>query len=311
MTTQLEKRSHETVENWIQSCTRRGKVSRNTIAIGIVVLDHLRRQSPVLPEDVISPGGEVKGSRSGLGNILETYGIPGQYLKEVTTRQAHPDGQRLFEAFNWGQDFAVLRSAQREKLLLSLIALLVDRAKEWLRRQNLKLDIDRRHAPTTWIKSIVDNAQSRSGGVVEQHLVGAKLARRFPDRHIPNHPAHAADRQTGRAGDFTIAQMVYHVTATPSRSVIQKCAENIRAGMLPVLLVPASLEYKAVALAEDEGINNEMSVISIENFVAMNIIELAAETDRGFFNVLQEIVELYNERLAQVETDLSLQIEVH
>jgi len=42
----------------------------------------------------------------------------------------------------------------------------------------------------------------------------------------------------------------------------------------------------------------------------MNVIELADAEGKGFFAVLQDIIALYNKRLAQVETDLSLQIEV-
>jgi hypothetical protein len=44
--------------------------------------------------------------------------------------------------------------------------------------------------------------------------------------------------------------------------------------------------------------------------VALNIIELATEESKDFFSVLKEIVEIYNRRLQEVETDLSLRIEV-
>lgn len=308
--TNLEKESLQILENWLKSCTRGRKVSRNTISVGIVVLDHLLQTCPVAQEDVVSPGGEIKGARSGLGNILEKHGIPRRYLKEVTTRQGHQDGQRLFADFDWGQKFAGLPETQRQPLLQMLIDRLANEAHSWLKRQNLKLNIDRRQSPTAWIKLIVENAKNRSGGVVEQHLIGAKLARRFRQSDIPNHPAHAADRQTARAGDFVVANTVYYVTATPGRSVIEKCAENIKAGLLPILLVPQSQVNKATALAEDEGIDSEMSVISIEAFVAMNIVELATETNTDLFAVLQEIVQIYNQRLAEVETDLSPQIEI-
>ncbi len=53
-----------------------------------------------------------------------------------------------------------------------------------------------------------------------------------------------------------------------------------------------------------------MTIISIENFIALNIIELATDENKDFFTVLQEIVEIYNTRLSAVETDLSLKIEV-
>lgn len=39
-------------------------------------------------------------------------------------------------------------------------------------------------------------------------------------------------------------------------------------------------------------------------------MEMATDKETNFFRALQEIVETYNKRLAEVETDLSLQIEV-
>ena len=306
----VRKESRQILDAWIASCTRGGKVSRNTVAIGIVVFDHLRKACPVSKNDVISQGGEVKGARSGLVNTLEAYGIPGSYLKEVTTRQGHQDGQRLFEQFEWGNMLIKLTATQREEVLQELIGVLLNYATDWLKLQNLKFDIDRRQAPSTWIHLIVENAKQRSGGVVEQHLIGAKLERRFKGVTIPNHPAHAGDRQTSRVGDYEISKLVYHVTATPSRNVIQKCAENIRVGLHPILLVPTEQENRARILAQDEGIDKELSVITIEAFIALNIIELATDENKDFFGVLKEIVEIYNKRLAEVETDLSLQIQV-
>ncbi len=306
----LKQESHDILASWLESCTRNNKISRNTVAIGIVVLDHLRKNNPVLRSDVISQGGEVSGARSGLGRILESYGIPSSYLKEITTRQGHQDGQRLFEMFEWGNKFTSLTEQERDVILLELINSLRNLAENWLKRQNLKLDLDRRQAPATWINIIVENAKGRSGGIVEQQLVGAKLARRFQDVEIPNHPSHAADKQTERMGDFTISNLVYHVTAAPSRNVLQKCADNLKVGLHPILLIPRDQENKVRVLAQDEGIDQQLTIISIESFIATNIIELATDEKKDFFSVLKEIVEIYNARLSAVETDLSLQIEV-
>ena len=306
----LKQESLDILAQWLESCTRNNKISRNTVAIGIVVLDHLRRNSPVLRKDVISRGGEVSGARSGLGRVLEAYEIPSSYLKEITTRQGHQDGQRLFEMFEWGNKFKSLMAQERDVILLELIDSLRNLAESWLKRQNLKLDIDRRQAPATWINIIVENAKGRSGGIVEQQLVGAKLARRFHDVEIPNHPSHAADKQTERMGDFTISNLVYHVTAAPSRNVLQKCADNLRVGLHPILLIPRDQENKVRVLAQDEGLDQQLTIISIESFIAVNIIELATDENKDFFSVLKEIVEIYNTRLSAVETDLSLQIEI-
>jgi len=297
--------SHQILEAWLESCTRNKKISRNTVAMGIVVLDHLRKRCPVFREEVISQGGEVSGARSGLRKILEAYNIPGSYLKEITTRQGHQDGQRLFEQFEWGNQFAKLAEEERQELLLELIDRLQNLAGDWLKRQNLKLDLDRRQAPTTWISIIVENAKGRSGGVVEQQLVGTKLARRFQTITIPNHPAHAGDKQTERVGDFSIARLVYHVTAAPSRNVLQKCAENLKAGLHPILLIPREQENKVRILAQDEGIDRELTIVSLEDFIALNIIELATEENKDFFSVLKEIVKIYNQRLSEVETDMT------
>ncbi len=301
---------HQILSDWLASCTRHGKIARNTVAMGIVVLDHLRRTCPVLREQVISAGGEVSGARSGLGATLEAYGIPRSYLKEVTTRQGHQDGQRLFEQLGWGAVFAGLSDEQREELLLELAAGLRELATEWLTQQNLRLELDRRQAPATWVSIIMENARGRSGGVVEQHLVGAKLARRFSDLAIPNYPAHAADRQTERLGDFAISRVVYHVTSAPSLAVLQKCAQNVRAGYYPLLVVPRDRTEKARNLAEEVNIEKGVTIVSIEDFIALNIIELATDENKEFFAILREIVELYNRRLSEVETDMSLKIEV-
>jgi hypothetical protein len=306
----FKQESHEILARWLESCTRNNRIARNTVAMGVVVFDHLKKNIPVLRDDVISPGGEVSGARSGLGKILETYGIPRGYLKEITTRQGHQDGQRLFELFEWGNKFAELSAKEHDLLFIELIDILRNLANDWLKRQNLKLALDRRQAPATWISVIVENAKERSAGIVEQQLVGAKLARRFQGVDIPNHPAHAADRQTERIGDFTISNLVYHVTAVPSRNVLQKCTNNLKAGFHPILLIPREQENKVRVLAQDEGIDQLLTIISIESFIALNIIEIATDENKDFFGVLKEIIEIYNARLSAVETDLSLKIEV-
>lgn len=307
---QIRRKCFGILQDWFQSCTRRGRISRNTIAVGIVVLDHLRQGCPVVREKVISEGGEVRGARAGLGKTLEKYGVSHKYLKEVTTRQAPQDGQRLFENLEWGEILTELLPDERDELLKALIEALAEKARAWLRRRSLKLALDRKHSPSAWIRVILEGAKGRSGGVVEQHLVGAKLEKRFADIPIPNYPAHAADAQTERPGDFAVQNIVYHVTGTPGRSVIQKCAANLKQGQHPILLVPQDQEYKASALADDEGIGKQISIISIENFLALNIIELSTGEEVDFFHILQDIIAIYNRRLQEVETDLSLQIDV-
>ena len=306
----IRRASQRVLAGWLDSCKYKGKLSRNTIAVGIVVLDHLRKACPVSRDEVISARGEIKGARSGLHSVLEAYGVPGSYLKEVTTRQAHQDGQRLFEGLGWGNELVALTKEARDELLQELIQALSNEANDWLQRQNLKLEIDRRQEPVTWVQMIVESAKERSGGILEQHLVGAKLERLYKDITIPNHPAHAADVQTGRPGDFAVEQSVFHVTAMPSWDVVQKCAVNIREGLHPILLIPNDQKERARVLAQEERIDTQVTIYSLEDYVSMNIVELAHEEHKDFFGVLKEIIQVYNRRLEEAETDLSLQIEV-
>ena len=278
--------------------------------MGIVVLDHLRRKCPLQSSEVQSDRGEIKGARSALSTILEKYGIPAKYLKEVTTRAGHQDGQRLFEALRYGENLATEADEARERHIVAAIAVLVDLARRWLARQHLKINCDRGKTPAAWIGSILNEAKGKSGGKVEQHLIGAKLEERHPDQQIENNPGHAGDVQTGRAGDFTVGSTVYHVTASPGSSVVQKCEENLGGGLHPFLLVPRDQVAKARHIAEDRGVLDRVTIMAIEDFIASNIVEMSKGKQQEFIGVLKSIIGRYNRRLKEVESDMSLKIEV-
>lgn len=258
---------------------------------------------------MISSGGEIKGARSGLPELLAKYGIPG-FLKEVTTRQAPQDGQRLLEMLQYGRPLCTLCVEDRDAVLTGLISLVLKEADTWLARQHLKVSCNREDAPGTWVGEILDEAQGRSGGRVEQHLVGAKLSRAYPETEIPVYPGAAGDAQTGRAGDFQVETTVYHVTAAPGPSVLEKCQSNLQAGLHPVLLVPARAKAGADYLADSMGMTGRITVMAIEDFVAVNILEMSRGQRQEFIRVLSEIVDEYNRRVEQAETDKSLKIEI-
>ncbi|MBI4333863.1 MAG: DUF4928 family protein [Chloroflexi bacterium] len=302
--------SRQVFAEWLESCRRGGTLARSTMAIGIVVLDHLRRECPTSKDKALSARGEVRGARSDLGGTLETYGIPRTLVRETADPQGHQDGLRLLEALDWGNQLLPLSAGERDALLSSLIAALATPANLRPKRQNLKLLLDKREAPAAWVHTIMQTAADRSWGVVEQHLVGATLERRFKTAQIPNRPARPNDKQTSGEGDFPIRTLVYHVAANPRRNDMQKCRSDLAVGKHPVLIVPTDHENKTRVLAQDEGIDTQISLFSIENFVAFKIMHLAIEEKKKSFTVLKEIVEIYNRRLKEVETDLSLQIEI-
>ncbi len=187
---------------------------------------------------------------------------------------------------------------------------LVHQAGKRRSHSGVKLHLERHQSPSVWAHAIVDRCGSRVQGVVEQRLVGATLQCRHPSFLIPNHPAHAGDQQTARDGDFTLPGLVYHVTAFPTCNVIEKCLTTIRTGQHPMLLVPQNKVERARILAQDEHIEDALTIVSIEDYITITVIEMATFDNLGSFDVMTQIVNIYNDRLAQVETDQSLQIQL-
>lgn len=303
------------VREWMDSCSSKqnrkpGETTRNVVAAGLVVLDRLRQKCPLSRTDVFTSGGELSGARSGLGIVLKRYGVPPNYLKEATGRQAAPYGERLLRLFKYGKILAKVEPAKRDQLLLDGISVLTTEAHAWLQRQNLRISCDRQCSPATWIRSILDQAKGKSGGKVEQHLVGAKLQQRYSDKKVQNYPGHAGDAQTKRSGDFEINSISYHVTANPNRGHIEKCKTNVTSNRIPVLVVPRDEVKTAQVLAKDAGIDERITILALEEFIANNVLEISVERGYGIFETLYAIIEEYNRRVEEVETDMSLKIEL-
>lgn len=314
---QIEQAVKSQLEEWLNKCTRRERLARNTIAAGIVVLHHLRNAEalPLRREDVFSNGGELKHSRGQkLGKILNMYGLPENYLKEVTTRQAHQDAQQLMEKLAWGAILKPLQRDERDSLLQQMIEILKDRARKWLEKDAIKIRLSWNESPQEWLRQILSASRERSKGIVEQHLVGAKLQMRFPHLELPVVSAYAADTQTGRQGDFELVMasetLILHVTANPTLALIEKCKENLRQSQRPVIITTKEKENHALALAETEGIAHQISVIPIEHYITTNLIEMAAQQQVSLKEIIIFLLQIYNQRVDKAETDRSCKLEL-
>ena len=202
-------------------------------------------------------------------------------------------------------------NGRRSGILLrdELVRTIKDR-EDLLSATPLKPRCDPQQSPATWIDSVLFAGELRSFGVVERHLVGATLQQRHPEIAIPNNPGHAGDTQTGRSGDFPLKDISYHVTATDGKEATERCKQNIEAGVHPILLVPRRYLENARARADVVGILPRVSILSIEDFITQNIIEMSTSQQQDFFSTLKAIIDEYNRRLEQVETDMSLKIEL-
>lgn len=144
-------------------------------------------------------------------------------------------------------------------------------------------------------------------GTVLQHLVAAKLRTLIPSVSING--ASSADEQTGRMGDFVVGDAAIHCTTMTGQPLIDKCKENIRVGMRPVIITLRERVGTARALAEDNGIADRIEIWDLQQFLSINVYE------HGLFNAIKRrealasIIREYNGIVTEHETDPSLIID--
>jgi hypothetical protein len=165
---------------------------------------------------------------------------------------------------------------------------------------------------TAWsiVRNLLELADvNRKRGPVAEYLVGAKLALRFPKLSIRNSSYSAADEQVGEQGDFYVGNTAFHVTVAYAPALLAKCLANLEAGFRVYLLVPEDVADK-VRYEVENRVQGRITVGSIEGFVSQNIEELSCFDGNKLKHGLRRLLEMYNERVGEVETDASLRISI-
>lgn len=300
------------IQAWWDSFPSRSR-TRGNIAGGLVILENLRSEFTLDLERHKAAGSDQLRNATGpnVRNILTRFGESRLLLREGgrTNRGLMHNLAPLLAGLA-GTDLEQRSEAERLVAIDAMQSFLVERAKDIFNADWISFD----YSPGVSSREIVGKILSaahdkRKVGEVAEYLVGAKLALRFPAYHIRNSAASAADRQTEEQGDFQINDSVFHVTVAPNRGHYDKCKTNLANGLRVFLLVPDEV------LAEtrqnvDLEIGRGVSVLSLESFVAQNIEELAEFSGGRVAQNLKALLEKYNERVAAVETDLSLRITI-
>ncbi len=110
--------------------------------------------------------------------------------------------------------------------------------------QKLKLRFDTRKSITANTGDLLAQAgelQANSDGTnyvraMLQHLVGAKLDLVLGPGKIKHHGFSVADQSTERSGDFHIDAVAIHVTTNPNEALVNKCGENLKNGLKPIII---------------------------------------------------------------------------
>ena len=286
--------------------------TQTAVSVGLILCQKLRNKYPLDETDLDTGGGQVPGlSARNVHAILRQHGISKRYAEETgrTTRSSATKAKALMARIDADPDFTTLSQPERIEVVETMEANLIERVHAFFARQKLEVAIGLSKPGPVIVADIMAAADEKKlGGPVAQYLVGAKLARKFPDKRIDNFRYTAADAQLGRDGDFTVENTAFHVTVAPTLGHLNKCGENIRQGRKPYLIVPAKQMSKATAYAEAEKVEGKTAITSIEQFVGQNIDEMGdfaqAKTKAEIAAVLTE----YNRRVAEAENDQSIQI---
>ncbi|MCC6342516.1 MAG: DUF4928 family protein [Bryobacterales bacterium] len=291
-----------------------GEASRTAVCVGLLLCRRLREKYPLEEKDLDTGGGQVPGlSGANVQRILKDHGIEKKYssMGGRTTRSSTPVAKALIDKLEKHAGLRSLRDEERIKVASAIEDWLVDKVKAYFARKKLEVEIDLSKPGPVIVEDILRvSHEKKIGGPVAQHLVGAKLARRFPDKVIENYPSTAPDEQLNREADFLVENAAFHVSVVPTSDHMHRCAENLVQGRQPYIVVPAAQVSKARAFAEDKKIEGKVAIVAIETFVGQNIDEMG-EFRRG--KVKPEMTALlneYNRRVAEVETDQSIQISI-
>lgn len=287
--------------------------ANGTIAAALVVLNRLQEDYNLDFNAHVAKGGmQIRGaSGAAVAAILKSFGEERPFAKEGgrTNRGGPAEIRALLETL---QSLRLNRKSgdERNDVLYSMQLFLVDRVRDFHNRQKIKLTFN--PALSTWhiVHNLLAEATAEGkAGYVAQHLVGAKLQFRFPDIEVSNEGGSTADLQTQRPGDFLVGHTAFHVTVAPMQPVFDKCRYNIQQGYKPFLLVPDSKLIGARQIAE-QTCEQQIAVESIESFVSQNINEISSFSKDNLTSSFKELVEIYNKRVDEVETDKSLMIEL-
>jgi hypothetical protein len=169
------------------------------------------------------------------------------------------------------------------------------------------------HANIQDLLQQADALQKHSGGTnyvgaMLQHLVGAKLDVVLGKGKIQHHGFSVADHSTARQSDFQIETVAIHVTTHPSEALIAKCAENLQAGLKPLIITLSDGVEGATFLLKSSNLEDRVDVLDVGQFLTANVYERSLFKTAACKVTFSKLLDRYNEIVTGCETDPALRI---
>lgn len=289
---------------------------KGPLSVALIVTDHARKRGlPLRADELITEGG---GQVLGLGKGA----VQGILAKHGITRVLAAEGGRTSRgSINKMRQFVALINNLHDRGLADLDAVeafWIERVHEFFAGKPFKIRLDASRSLRSVVRDVITQAEERQraaqsgtyyAGAVMQHLVGAKLDCALGEGFITHNSFSSADAPTGRAGDFLVGDVAVHVTTSPGEALLDRCRDNLNEGLRPVLVTMQRGLTVAEALADNKGLGERIDVFEIEQFVALNLYEIARFVANRRQTAVSDLIERYNKIVDEIETDPSLRIE--
>jgi hypothetical protein len=270
---------------------------------------------PLDPDKLVTErGGQVLGLGKGaVQSVLKRH--------DITRVLAKEGGRTSRGSLGKMREYVTFLNAlgKQGKIDLNAIeAFWVDRVQQFFSGKPFKIKLDASRSLRTVVRDVISQAEQRQkdtpgmnyAGAVLQHLVGAKLDCALGQGHLQHNSFSTADAPNARAGDFFLGDVAIHVTTSPGEAVIDRCKENLNDGHRPILVTVQRGLTVAEGLASNIGLADRIDIFEIEQFVALNLYEIAKFAAEGRRVAVTDLVSRYNEIVEEFETDPSLKIEL-
>jgi len=288
---------------------------KGPLCVALVITQHARKMGlPLDPDNLLTDaGGQVLGlGKASVQAVLKRHGITRVLAAEGgRTSRGSIGNMREYVTFLNGL-------AETGPVDLDAIeAFWIERVHEFFAGKPFKIRLDSSRSLRTLVRDVIAQAEDRQrnapgmqyAGAVLQHLVGAKLDCALGEGMFEHNSFSTSDAQSGRAGDFFIGDVAFHVTTAPGEAVVERCRDNINDGFRPIIVTTQRGLTAAEVLSENAGLGERIDVFEVEQFVALNLYELGKFAAEGRRVAVSDLVTRYNEIIDGFETDPSLKIE--
>ncbi|MBL8827354.1 MAG: DUF4928 family protein [Planctomycetaceae bacterium] len=288
-----------------------GLVPANWLLAVLCILDAIQMADRALEEDdIYTYDYSLKGSRTGMVKTLEKYGLPVRVGigKEGVTKRGAP-GLRMFRAMNGGKEIMGLPKEQRDRLILEAVDLVRIEIDRNLSLGKIQIALNDFENAGSFVLALLKNTHNRSGGRVEQALVGAKLHLRFPKKSIVSNPGFAGDKQTGREADYEFDNIRVLVSVSPKADHFDAAIALAKLGRQIFLIVSERRVAATKKTIAARGFDGTIVVSSVSDYVKGNMMEIAGETGMTAREMCLRLAREYNSRIS-IENECSLQVEL-